>query len=534
MSRSLLSSKRSILAIVVVIILAVGIYAGVYFTGQQTPTQQPLPNTTIIVGSTEYPALGISPYNSTLDTSFNIAHQIYEGLTTETLDGTVVPQLATRWSANRDGSVWTFILRQGVRFHDGTSFNATAVKMSIELALPTTLGKLLITPYVKSVVVLNESAVNFVLNTAFGGFPAILATASGLIASPSAYNKNPSIYGTFVNVGTGPFKFVQWIPNDRVILERNAGYWDASRIPKAQTFIWKFFTDANAMVLSLQSGSINAIYRDVPKAQISSLSQNQQLSYLKNLDAFTYFLGLNYRFKPLDNVLFRRAIAYAIDYDRIIKIENATRAYSVYPTQMFGDLNVNPQKNFTYNPTYAKQLLAKAGYPNGYGGTLDLYYTAVAFGPETTDVVTVIQKDLGDIGIKVNLQSRDAAALSATIESGQAPMAIFRQQPAAGPEPDKPATSNYLRDQPNSYFRWGFTNSTADDMVLQARASISPSERKILYQQLQYMFDAQPSQLIWLYNNVHYVFFQKTVKGLNALGIVGGLEVDWTQVYVAS
>jgi len=531
----MLSSKQSKLAIIVaiVIILAVGIYAGVYFAGQQTPSQQPLPNTTIIVGSTEYPALGISPYNASLDTAFNIAHQIYEGLVTEKLDGTVVPQLATRWSPNRDASSWTFILRQGVKFHDGTQFNATAVKMSIELSLPTNLGKLLITPYIKSVVVLNESAVNFVLNTPFGGFPAVLATASGLIASPSAYYKNSHTYGTFVNIGTGPFKFVQWIPNDRVILERNTGYWDASRIPKAQTFIWKFFTDANAMVLSLQSGSINAIYQQMPKAQIASLAQNPQLSYLKNLDAFTYFLGLNYRFKPLDNVLFRRAIAYAIDYDRIIKIENATRAYSIYPTQMFGDLNVNPQKNFTYNPTYAKQLLAKAGYPNGYNGTLDLYYPTLSFGPEMGDVVTIIQKNLGDIGIKVNLQARDAAAQNQVVNSGSAPMSIFRAQPASGPEPDQLATFDYGLNQVNSYYRWGFNNKTADDIVVRARTSASPSERLALYQQLQNTFDTQPSHLIYLYNNVHYVFFQKTVKGLNALGVVGGLEVDWTQVYVA-
>jgi len=533
-----LASRILKLSVAVVLILIVAL--GAYYTSTLTPksvgptstTQAATggPTGTIVVGSTEYPALGISPFNNTFDTGFNIGHQIYDSIVLQRADGTIIPGLATSWSANPDSTIWTFQLRKGVRFHDGTPFNASAVKFSIDVAFPTTFGQLTIGPYFKSVEVVDDYTIRFNLKTSYAGFPAILSTATGLIASPSAYQKDPKNYGTFVNVGTGPFKFVQWIPRDRVILEANTNYWDPSRVPKVKTFIWRFFSDPNAMVLSLRSGEINVLYLQAPKSQVTTLSQDPNLKYVKNLDPFTYFLGLNRKFKPLDNLYVRKAIAYALDLNKIAGLANATRAYSIFPPQIFGQVDAAAQKNFTYNLPYAKSLMAKAGYPNGYDGNLELYYPPQQFGAELSDIVTVIQRNLADIGLKIVLKPVDPAAQSAIVNAQNAAMAIYRAGTLSS-DPDFLATFTYALNQLNSWSRWAFNNSTADEWVTQARVAASAQDRVKLYQQIQNTFDTQPSHLIFLYNNIHYVFFNNKVQGINSVGVSPGFEIDWTMVY---
>ena len=519
------------MAILAIIVILAAVGAAVYFS---RPQPQPAAGATgtLTVGSTEFPANGVSPYNTALDTGFDIEAMIYEGLTSQDPNGKLLPGLASSWSANPDYTVWTFRIRNGVKFHDGTAVNASAIKSALEVSIKSRLGPLVLGPYVKDMTVLNQSALQFNLKVPFEAFTYALSGSPSLIVSPSSYLRNPNQTGTLVNIGTGPWRQVQWIPNDRVILEANPDYWNPSRIPKVKTFIWKFFTDSNAMVLSLKSGAIDVAYLQIPQNQVQTLSQDPNLRFVRNVYPFTNFLALNVRFKPLDNLYVRKAIAYAIDYDKILRIENATRAYSVFPPQIFGQFDAGSQKNFTYNPTYARQLMAKAGYPNGYNGTITLSYPPLQFGPEISDVVTVVQQNLADIGLKVTLNVIDSATLLAGATRGQLQMAMFNGGTLT-PDPDYMATITYQIGQLNADIRWGFANQTATSWVAQARSATSIQDRVAWYHKIQDTFDSQPSHLIFLYNNIHYVFFNKKVQGIASMGVSVGYEVDWTQVAVS-
>lgn len=522
-------------AVILIVIVALGAYYAstlgpkpVGQTTTQSATNQL--SAQIVVGSTSYPTQGFSPLNNSQISGFYIGHQIYDCLVDERPDGTLVPNLASSWSANPDSSVWTFQLRRGVRFHDGVPLNASIVKGSLDLALPTTFGQLELAPYVKSIDVVDDYTVRFTLKTPYAGFPSVLGGPPGMIFNPSLYFQDRKNYGTFVNVGTGPFKFIQWIQHDRVILEANTNYWNASRIPKVKTFIWKYFSDANAMVLSLRNGEIDIAEREIPKSLAGTLAQDPNLKYVRNINAATYFLGINRRFKPLDNLYARKAIAYAVDRNQIANIMNATRADSLFPTPIFGDFNANAQKNFTYNPSYAKSLMAKAGYPNGYNGTLELYYPPQTFGPETNDVATIIQRNLADIGLKVDLKPVDSLTEGHIVNAQQAPLAMYNAGTLSS-DPDFLATFTYGLNQLNSWSRWAFNNSTADNWVTQARVASSIQERVRLYRLIQNTFDSEPSHILFLYNTIRYVFMNKKVQGLTSVGVAIGYEIDWTQVY---
>lgn len=110
-------------------------------------------------------------------------------------------------------------------------------------------------------------------------------------------------------------------------------------------------------------------------------------------------------------------------------------------------------------------------------------------------------------------------------------MAIYRAGTLSS-DPDFLATFTYGLNQLNSWSRWAFNNSTADEWVTQARVAASAQDRVKLYQQIQNTFDTQPSHLIFLYNNIHYVFFNNKVQGINSVGVSPGFEIDWTMVYV--
>src|SRR5712691_5410586 len=186
------------------------------------------------------------------------------------------PDLATSWTQSKDGLTWIFKLRKGVKFHDGTPFNAEAVKYNFErfLGPEKPLKASLHTPIIKSVDVVDESTVRFNLKVPFAFFLNNLAHSATAIVSPAAHQK----WGkdlTLHPVGTGPFKFVEWVRGDRIVLERNDGYWGGR--PLLDRVTVKTVKEDSARVLMLESGDTDLIL-NIPPEDIPRLRKDPRFT----------------------------------------------------------------------------------------------------------------------------------------------------------------------------------------------------------------------------------------------------------------
>ncbi len=317
----------------------------------------------------------------------------------------LVPDLATRWTMSKDGLTWTFTLRKGVKFHDGTPFNAEAVKYNFErfLGPEKPLKASLHAPIIKSVAVVDEYAVRFNLKVPFAFFLNNLAHSASALVSPAAHQK----WGkdlTLHPVGTGPFKFVEWVRGDHITLVRNDDYFDGK--PRLDQILVKTVREDSARVLGLEAGDYDLIVR-IPPEEVGRLTRNDKLRIEADQSNRALRIGINASKKPFDDVRVRQALNYAVDKESIVK--NIYQGLAgVIPT-MVGPLNTGyaPVKGYPYDPARAKKLLAEAGYPSGFKAAL---WTPKGRYLKDFELAQAVQQQLQAVGVEVSLQSFEWAA----------------------------------------------------------------------------------------------------------------------------
>ena len=365
--------------------------------------------------------------------SFRVTNQgcesllAYDGETTN-----VIPSLATDWESNEDGTVWTFHLREGVKFHDGTDFNADAVVFNFER------WRFTDNPYhfeeqayeyydymwggfdddsiVTAVEALDEYTVQFTLSQPLAPILANLAMPMFSIASPTAIQEYGPDYGT-PGVGyvcTGPYKFVEWIPDDRIVLERFEDYWGEIE-GNVDRIIIRTIPDNSARFAALQNGEIHAM----EQANIEDLAiaeESDDLYVLTRPALNTHYLAFNYRIQEFQDVRVRQAISLAIDRQAIVDAffgQYGQVATNFLPPLVWGH---NDALSVEYDPERARELLAEAGYPDGFSevtlddGTkipLTLYYMPIVrfYNPDPEGIAQAEANYLADIGIEVQIAS---------------------------------------------------------------------------------------------------------------------------------
>ncbi len=365
--------------------------------------------------------------------SFRVTNQgcesllAYDGETTN-----VIPSLATDWESNEDGTVWTFNLREGVKFHDGTDFNADAVVFNFERWRFTDnpyhfeeqayeyydymWGGLDDDSIITAVEALDDYTVQFTLSQPLAPILANLAMPMFSIASPTAIQEYGPDYGT-PGVGyvcTGPYKFVEWIPDDRIVLERFEDYWGEIE-GNVDRIIIRTIPDNSARFAALQNGEIHAM----EQANIEDLAiaeESDDLYVLTRPALNTHYLAFNYRIQEFQDVRVRQAISLAIDRQAIVDAffgQYGQVATNFLPPLVWGH---NDELSVEYNPERARELLAEAGYPDGFSevtlddGTkipLTLYYMPIVrfYNPDPEGIAQAEANYLADIGIEVQIAS---------------------------------------------------------------------------------------------------------------------------------
>ena len=293
---------------------------------------------------------------------------VFEGLTRFGPDGSVQPGLAASWTISDDGLSYTFQLRQGVTFHDGTAFEASDVVFSLDRARAedSTNAQKALFAGIEGVEALGDTSVRIDLAAPQGNFLFNLAWGDAVMVAPESIEdiKNQPI-------GTGAFRFEQWRRGDQISLSRNADYWGGAASLEAATF--KFISEPTAAYAAMLAGDIDAFYSYPAPENLAQFERDPRFTVLSGNTEGETILAMNNQQAPFDDIRVRKAVSYAIDRQAII--DGAMFGYGTPIGSHFAPHNpdyVDLTANAAFDPALSRDLLAQAGYAEGFSTTLKL------------------------------------------------------------------------------------------------------------------------------------------------------------------
>ena len=476
------------------------------------------PAGTLVVGLVAEP-VNLDPAQVTDLNSNRVGRRIVETLVTFPEEKTeVIPGLAESWTISKDGLQYTFKLRKGITFHDGTPFNAAAVKFSIERQIDpdhpaNKLGKYPFANYffgnVKAVEVLSDDRVAFLLKEPRASFLAVLTAAAASIVSPTAVMKSGQDYPS-QPVGTGPFKFVSWDRGQRVVLEKYPKYWKGP--VKIERVVFRPIVEDQARLTELLTGQLDLIV-GVPADFVGQLESSAKVGVLKQTGVHVWYLGINNQKKPFDDRRVRQALNYAVDKDAIVRdVLKGTGTPSKGPVQP-NTWGAEPGlKVYPHDPARAKKLLAEAGYPNGF--TTTLWVPESGSGMQAPVAMsTVIQSNLKAVGVTVTLQTMEWGAYLAKLRSKE--QELFALSWMAGMEDPDMVMYPLLHSSqwtPNGPNRALYKNDTFDRLLTEARHTTDQAKRAALYKQAQKIL-IEDAPWVFIDHEVQIAALSKRVQG---------------------
>ena len=351
----------------------------------------------------------LDPQNTQSNPGEQVNRMMYENLVRFNAKMQIEPALAESWTQSADGLVWTFKLRQGVRFHDGTPLDAKAVKYFVDRVLSDEkpFKASLYTPFVQGAQVVDDHTVRVTLKQPFAAFLFRLAHSAGGIVSPAAHQK----WGkdlTLHPVGTGPFKFVEWVKSDRVVLERNDAYWGGR--PLLDRVVVKTVREDSARVLMLEAGDADLIL-NIPPEDIPRLRKDPRFAIDSIATARALYVVINVKKKPFDDVRVRQALNLAVNREAIVKslFQGNAEAISGIVAPLQNGYAKLP--GYAFDPKKAKELLAQAGVP---ALKVKLWSPKGRY-VKDFELAQAVQQDLAAVGVDAALNTMEwGAYLSAT------------------------------------------------------------------------------------------------------------------------
>ena len=376
--------------------------------GNNGKTGEPVKGGEITVGIAQDLDDSLDPHQTVAAGTREVLFNIFEGLVKPNSDGEMIPAVAEKYTLSEDGTTYTFTLREGVKFHNGQTVTAEDVVYSINrcAAVPEGQEKPLVAAFsaVKSVEALDEKTVAVTIAQRDLEFISYMTAA----IIPADYENQDT-----APVGTGPFKFVSRTPQQDFVMERFEDYWGAPAWLDKVTY--KICENADALVMNLNGGSID-LCAHLTSAQASQLNQNfQVLEGTMNLVQAIY---LNNQAKPFDNQMVRQALCYAIDRQGIMDMvadgHGTAVGSSIYPafTKYFLPELVD---KYPHDVAKAKELLAQAGYPDGFDMTISVPNN---YQPHM-DTAEVVAEQLREAGINVTIQPVEWSTWLDTIYNGR-------------------------------------------------------------------------------------------------------------------
>ncbi|WP_261815370.1 ABC transporter substrate-binding protein [Vibrio gallicus] len=420
----------------------------------------------------------LNPHNAGVTLDMSIANAIYDGLFKFDQNMQVQPNLATGYEVRDNGKTYIINLHQGVKFTDGTAFNAEAVKFNFENEIDKKQRRSSLLSNVESFKVLSEYSLEVKLKSPSNTFINNITHPSQGMISPTAIKK----YGDDIKahpVGTGRFVLNKWIRGSKITMDANPNYWGTP--VKVAHLEFRAVPEAGSRLAMLKSGQAQVMLQ-LPNTMKPAVMGDKKLDAVASPSIIARYYALNTQNKILANADVRRALNYAINKSALKKVVyggDAGTLESVVPSKIE---TFKAQTPYKYNVAKAKELLAKAGYPNGFEATIWAKNSTTSMRS-----AEFVQQQLHEIGVKTTIVPRDVASHYSAgdgINNDGNPPVIFDSgwssssgtvdwaiRPLFGSE----GTSNYS----------AYHNAKVDQWLVDGQKTLDPVEKATIYQNVQ-------------------------------------------------
>jgi peptide/nickel transport system substrate-binding protein/oligopeptide transport system substrate-binding protein len=469
-----------------------------------------------------------------------VAQQVFDGLVQFDANLNVVPCIAKSWKASYDGLVWTFDLRQGVKFHHGREVSADDFVYTFTRFLhPRTASPRAwlfervqgaqeflagTAERVEGLQALDAYTLQITLSQPYAPFISILGMVQAQVVPREEVERLASAFGR-QPVGTGPFRFVNWVAGEQITLEANEEYFEGR--PFLDYLHYRIITDPQRAMAEFEQGTLEDTL--VPNHPPTSLRSDPRFNFMRKPILATLFLWLEMRDGPLSNHKVRQAINYAINREALnstIWQNRLVQAHGILPLGMPG---YNPDLGgYPYNLVRARQLLVEVGHPEGKDLPPLELWTSVASAPVLQEH-EAIKRDLERLGLKVELFTAESWQYYKTAVLGKRPGAMYRYIWYADfPDPDNFLFSLFHSQSPSNHGH--YSNPTVDRLLEQARSEGDYLKRIELYRQIETLIMADAPVV----NLVYYTYetlSQSYVQGIE-LNPLGGRYVPMKKIWL--
>lgn len=438
----------------------------------------------------------LDPHKTVAAGTKEVLFNLFEGLVKPASDGSFIPAVASAYEESEGGKVYTFTLREGVKFHDGSQVTAEDVKFSLDKCADTGSGEPLVAAFsnIESVTIADEKTIVVTLKEADTEFIAYM-TAAIIPASNENPDSNP--------IGTGPYKFVSRSPQENFVVERFDEYWGKPAYIEHVTF--KVCSNADAIVMDLEGGSIDMFAR-VTATQAAELSDEFQV--LEGTMNLVQALYLNHEAEPFRDERVRKALCYAVDIDEIMLMVSDGKGTeigsSMFPA--FGKYYM-PELNDTYDTDLerAKELLAEAGYADGLSFTISVPSN---YQPHI-DTAQVLVEQFRRIGVDAQIQLIEWDSWVSDVYQGRE-----FQSTVVGIDASNITGASLLQrftsDSPKNFIN--YQNSAYDEAFDQALSSVDDEEKTKYYKECQRILSEDAAN-VYLQDLPEFVALNKKYTG---------------------
>ncbi len=420
--------------------------------------------------------VGLDPDIVTAFSSFAVINEIYEGLVEVNSKLQIQPALATSWTVSNDGLTYVFNIRQGVKFHNGREMTASDVVYSFNRIMDPKTGSPEASRFsqVASAVATGPYQVTFKLKEPFAPF---LSNLTNLFVVPKeVVEANGNLQK--VAVGTGPFELETVVPDTYVLLKANPDYYRPGE-PKLAHLKFNIVPEASTRAAGLRTGTYQLL-PTVDPVTAQTLKNANGVKIMATQDLAYSLLGLNVSRKPFDDPKVREAINYAVNRPDIVQavyLGNAVPGGPLSPALSDWAVPVSQFPCYTPSVTKAKQLLAEAGYPNGFSTTIITFGTI----KEVSDTAQVLQAQLAQVGINAKVDVEEFGKFVQDWKNSNFDM--FVSLNGGSTDPDGYLYRTFHTGGSTNVFK--YSNATVDKLLEQGRTTTGMQQRQTIYDQLQ-------------------------------------------------
>ena len=460
-------------------------------------------------------ATTLDPHNTTDTESDQVIMMLYETLIGFDRDMKIVPGLAESWEVAPDGITWTFRLRQGIRFHDGTPFNADAVRRNFMRVMDPVANhkRLVLFNMIERIDAVDELTVRIVTKFPFGAFEPTMAHVSAAIVSPAVAERFGKDFGLGADraSGTGPYRIASWKKDQEIVLERNDDYWgEKGRTPR---IVYRPIPEAASRVLALEAGDVDVVTR-IPSADIARLEKEPGIRVTKIPGVGMQQFRFNVTRKPFGDPRIRQAISYAIDRRAIV--DNLVSSFARPSTSaltpiMRGYANLG---EIPYDPDKARALLKAAGYPNGFKTRI----ATTSRYPMGVELAEAVAADLKKVGIEAAIDVFEWGTMVqfwAGLPPEKNPQEIFIMGAGASTADADWGLRPIFQTAPTNENNYGYYSNAEFDRVIEAAMrETDAGKRQQLYRRAQEIVYLEDPGAVWLFDTLYVVASRANVEDL--------------------